>query len=338
MTATELKEYIINNDYVEQILYELNCGHIRNHGKYITASNPDGGNNKQAINVYLNDGLTCIDHTRNLTKNKRSHDIFDLVSYFKDCTFPEALKWVCDVLGLDYYSEPEEVPESIQILQLLKEMRLDNNQEDSTPVKPISTKILDYYFQLPNTMWEQDGIDYHTQQEFSCGYDPCSNRLTLPIYNELGDLCGVKGRWFGDASETDCKYIYLESCNKSKILYGYWQNKEYIKNAQYLLIFESEKSVLQCVSMGVRNVVACGGKTISKTQAEMLIRTGCKLCLCMDSDVSEEELKDIASIFPDMIDIYAVIDKDKLSDEKSSPSDDPSVFNKLLTDHVYKIK
>ena len=120
MQVDELKEYLLNNDLVENVLSALGCGHVRNHGDYISASNPDG-DNKNAITLYINENLNCIDYTRTISKTKRATDIFDLVAYFQDCTFPEAMKWVCDVVGSDYYKEPEELPESLLIIKMLKE-------------------------------------------------------------------------------------------------------------------------------------------------------------------------------------------------------------------------
>ena len=62
---------------------------------------------------------------------------------------------------------------------------------------------------------------------FEIGYDLDSHRITFPVRDEIGTLVGVKGRalyeWQGD------KYIYLERCAKSHILYGLWQNFEDIK-------------------------------------------------------------------------------------------------------------
>ena len=89
MLASELKETILNNSYTEQILEEIGCHSIVNHGEYITCANKTG-DNKQAIVIYLNDNLTCINYTRSMSKEKRTHDIFDLVSYNQEISFPEA--------------------------------------------------------------------------------------------------------------------------------------------------------------------------------------------------------------------------------------------------------
>ena len=337
MLASELKETILNNSYTEQILEEIGCHSIVNHGEYITCANKTG-DNKQAIVIYLNDNLTCINYTRSMSKEKRTHDIFDLVSYNQEISFPEALKFVCDVIGVDYYKPQEELPESLQILRMLKDMNLENGAEDNTPLKPISEKILSYYLPYPNLMFQKDNIPLSIQKEFEVSYDPFTNYITIPIRDELGSLVGVKGRWFGESDGIHSKYTYIERCNKSRILYGYYQNKDYIKNSSSIYIVESEKAVMQLAGLGIKNVVSTGGKTISKAQVELITRTGCTPILAFDQDVSEEELNSIANMFLDGISVYAIIDKDHILSEKESPSDKPDHWFKLIKNNIYQIK
>ena len=337
MGSSDLKEYIVEQEQVDTILEDLGCGHITKHDGYYTCSNPDG-NNTQAVVVYLNKNLVTINYTRNITKNKRSTDIFDLVAFYKDCSFPEALRYVHNLLGLDYYQEKEESCESLQILKMLKDMASGDDDYDNEPVKPIPEEILSYYLPYPNKMFEDDGIGLEVQQEFEIGYDPHSNYITIPIRDSLGSLCGVKGRYFGEPDECHSKYTYLEKCAKGKILYGYWQNKGYIKNNKYIIVVESEKAVQQLATIGIRNVVSTGGKTISKYQVELIVRTGCMPLFAYDKDVTEEELKSIADMFLDGIDVYAIIDRDNILNEKESPSDNPQKWEDLIKNNIYKIK
>ena len=337
MGSSDLKEYIVEQEQVDTILEDLGCGHITKHDGYYTCSNPDG-NNIQAVVVYLNKNLVTINYTRNITKNKRSTDIFDLVAFYKDCSFPEALRYVHNLLGLDYYQEKEEPCESLQILKMLKDMASGDDDYDNEPVKPIPEEILSYYLPYPNKMFEDDGIGLEVQQEFEIGYDPHSNYITIPIRDSLGSLCGVKGRYFGEPDECHSKYTYLEKCAKGKILYGYWQNKGYIKNNKDIIVVESEKAVQQLATIGIRNVVSTGGKTISKYQVELIVRTGCMPLFAYDKDVTEEELKSIADMFLDGIDVYAIIDRDNILNEKESPSDNPQKWEHLTKNNIYKIK
>ena len=337
MDIRDLKEEILNRELISDILAEIGCHHIRDKGDYIQAGNKDG-DNPNSIVIYKNEYISCLNYTRQITKNGRQADIFDLIAYFEDCSFAEAMKFACGIAGIDYYGEREDIPESLQILRMLKDMNISNDDEDNSPVKPISEKILSYYLLHPNKMFKDDSISLEIQHEFEIGYDPQSNYITIPIRDSIGTLCGIKGRYFGDPDDLHTKYTYLEKCNKSKILYGYWQNREYIKNSKFIYIVESEKAVQQLATIGVRNVVSTGGKTISKTQVELIVRTGCAPIFAYDKDVQEEELQDISLMFMDGIPVYAIIDKDNILGEKDSPSDNAEKWNVLVKNYIYKIK
>ena len=56
LDTRELKNYIYENNYSEQILESIGCHHIKYHsvGAYWTAGNPDG-DNKGAIILYNNE-------------------------------------------------------------------------------------------------------------------------------------------------------------------------------------------------------------------------------------------------------------------------------------------
>jgi DNA primase len=335
MDIRDLKEEILNRELISDILAELGCHHIRDKGDYIQAGNRDG-DNPSSIVVYKNEYISCINYTRQITKNGRTADIFDLIAYAEDCSFAEAMKFVCELAGIDYYGEREDLPESLQILRMLKDMAINDGEDDDCPVKPISEKILSYYLPYGNKMFEDDGISLEIQKEFKIGYDPQTNRITIPIRTPLGDLCGVKGRLFGDPDDYNPKYLYLEPTAKQKLLYGLYENKDYIKNSNYLVIFEAEKSVLQCASNGVRNCVAIGGKSISKTQAELIIRTGCTPIVALDKGIELDEIKTVMSVFPDNIPVYYIFDEDNIMCNKQSPVDDWNSWEILIKNNVYK--
>lgn len=338
MQVSELKEYLLNNNLVKDVLVALGCNHVRNRGGYISAANPDGGDNKQAIIVYLNDNLTCIDYTRTISKTKRATDIFDLISYFKDYTFAEALKWTCDVVGLNYYKELEELPDSLQILKMLEEMSSGSNTETEVHLKPIPEKVLDYYLPYGNKMWEDSNVSLNTQRFFELSFDPCTNSVVIPIRDELGSLIAVKARrleYSPDLGES--KYFFLEPGAKSQVLYGLYQNSKLIQSQGVVYVGESEKFVHQLYEMGYYGV-STGGSKVSKRQVEMLTRIGVKIIFCYDKDQTEADIRHIADMFINGIDIYAMLDCDGLLDNKESPSDNPNTWHKMVKNNIYKIK
>ena len=341
MDAHKLKEYISQHNAIPSILENLGCHHIRDRDEYYQCGNPDG-DNVTAITVYK-DNLLTIDYTRNINPNqKRNTDIYDLVMFFEQINFFEAVNKICKWLGIDYYYDTDqELPESLQITQFLLDMLHGDAGEEKIdkPVKPISERILTYYLPFVNDMFAKDNIDYSVQQKFEIGYDDCSNRITIPIRDEIGTLVGVKGRLFQDQiNENELKYIYLEPCNRSSILYGLYQSIPFIEQEKKVFVTESEKGVMQLWNMGYKNSVGIGGKKVSRQQINKLTRLCADIIFLFDKDVQQEEIEQIADRFIDSVSVYAVIDNKGILDEKESPTDDPRKFKELLDTSVVQIR
>lgn len=349
MDIRELKEEILQRELISDILSEIGCHHIIDRGEYFSCGNRDG-DNPRAIVVYKNEYIGCTNYTRQITKNGRSADIFDLIAHVEDCSFAEAMKFVCNLAGLDYYGETQELPESLQIIKLLKEMSIGEDEEDNSPVKPISEKVLDYYIDAGNVLFLDDGISLETQHEWEIKFDPQTNSVCIPIRDELGSLIAVKARRFkytpstpleqrrfpDELGEDESKYFFLEPGAKSQVLYGLYKNLKAIQRQGVVYVGESEKFALQLYDMGYYGV-STGGSKVSKRQIEMLTRLGVKICFCFDKDISEEDLRDIAEQFIDGVPVYAIIDKNNILDKKESPSDDEKKWSYLIRNNIYKI-
>ena len=225
---------------------------------------------------------------------------------------------------------------------ILKELIAMQNEgeehEDDRPIIPISEAILGYYKPYVNQIFADDGISYETQQEFEIGFDELTNRITIPIRDEIGTLVGVKGRYFGKPPEGELKYLYLEPCARNRILYGLYKTEPYIKNEGLVYVGEAEKSVMQMWNMDVYNCVATGGKKVSQNQIEILTRLCVDICFVFDKDVQLSELMVLANRFVDGVSVYAVVDDKGILDEKEAPTDNPEKFKALIENCVRRIK
>lgn len=336
-----LKEHILENNFIPTILEELGCHHIRKKDGYFQCANPDG-DNTTAVCVYENTNLTTINYTRDISNGKNIHtDLISLVEFYKNESFPYAVKWICDVLDIDYYSNlDEDLPKSLQLTKMLVEMQsIDVDTETEKPLKPIPEKILSYFEPYVNDMFNEDGVGYDTQVEFEIGYDELTNRITIPIRDDLGNLVGVKARYFyRDVPEDEQKFMYIEKCARSQILYGLYKTINFIKKAQRVFVVEAEKGVQQLYDKGYFEAVATGGSKISKNQIDKLTRLCVPIIFVFDKDITKEELDDIASRFIDGTEVYALIDMIGILNEKESPTDDISKFEQLLEKCMYKLK
>ena len=336
-----LKEHILENNFIPTILEELGCHHIREKDGYIQCGNPDG-DNTTAVCVYENTNLTTINYTRDISNGKNIHtDLISLVEFYKNETFPYAVKWICDVLDIDYYSNlNEDLPKSLQLTKMLLEMQsVDTEIETEKPLKPIPEKILSYFKPYVNDMFNEDGVSYETQVEFEIGYDEFTNRITIPIRDDLGNLVGVKARYFyRQVPEDEQKFIYIEKCARSQILYGLYKTINFIKKAQRVFVTEAEKGVQQLYDKGYFEAVATGGSKISKTQIDKLTRLCVPIIFVFDKDITKQELDDIANRFIDGTEVYALIDTIGILNEKESPTDNISKFEQLLEKCIYRLK
>jgi len=340
MNAQDIKKWIFDNDKISELLESLGCQHIRYHSSgYFTCGNPPPADNKQAITVYV-PNLNVVNYTRDLPQPS---DIFTLIEFYKNINFFYSLKYVCELFGLDIYQDTnKDLPESLKITRMLKKMNSGKTDEDEdVSIKIIDEKVLQYYKTCVNDFWLNDNVSYEIQREWELGYDEYSNRIIIPIRDEIGNLCGVKGRLFKkelNEEEQKVKYLYIEPCPRNKILYGLYKTYPYIKEQGCVIVNEAEKACHQLWSYGYKNCVSTGGEKVSKTQIDKLSRLAVPIWFAFDQDVSEEKIRHIADQFIDGIEIWTIFDKNNLLKEKEAPADRKEIFEELIKNNLYRIK
>lgn len=341
MEVSDLKNFIFENKRTEELLSELGCHHITPHlnenGRFFTCGNFDG-DNPNAITVYESPSMNVINYTRDIKDQYGVSDIVSLVCYNKKFFFTEAIKWLCDFAGLDFYKETiEDLPPSLQWLKNMEKLNSNTVMYAEECLKPIPETILSYYVNYPNDIFQKDGISLSTQELFGIGLDVASWRITIPIRDELGQLVGVKGRLYKqEADDFNPKYIYLEPCAKSCVLFGLDKTLPYIKQEGVVYCFESEKAVMQMWSHGVRNCVSIGGHSLSRTQVEKITRLNADVIICYDKDVKEDVINEEKRKFLNCVKLYYLYDKDDdILDEKESPADSFEKFKELRDNHMY---
>lgn len=342
MDISYLKNSILQSNKIEIILKKIGCHHIQFHASssdsYYTCANKDG-DNPTAIVVYVNSNIKCINHTRNINSKKDSYDIIDLVMFNEKISFFKALKLLCDITGIDYYSmeNDEEIPESIKLVKMISEITSKNNNEyyDDVKLQPKSEKILTYYHKTVNDMFKNDGISYKTQLRFEVGYDCEENLITIPIRDEIGVLVGVKARV--PVKESLQKYTYLIRCPRGKVLYNLFRSYECIIEKGFVIVVESEKAVMQLYDMGIENVVALSGSKLTTAQRQKLTNLHVDIIFALDKDIKKEDIEFMANKFPLGYNLYAIIDTGNILDEKESPSDNQEKWQILFHNYMVKL-
>lgn len=301
MKPYDLKQYIIEHEKIKLILEWLGCTNIKPHKKEFRCALPDG-DDCNAVCIKKNT-LKTIVYSKS---SEMSGDILTLTMDIKKLIFPQALRELHRILGLEFTNTMTlKVTEKKDILEIFKKAKRKHSDFSYEEIKIYNNDICDEFVCIPYIDWVREGIMPYTQKEFGIGYNRLRNRVCIPWRfwgGNTNQYTGIVGRTL-DENYKELgipKYFPLIAFPKSMNIYGLQENYKHIQEAGYVIVFESEKSVLKCHSLGIKNTVAIGGHSLSEEHVKILISLDVTLIFAMDKDMEEElsiEMCDKVKIF-----------------------------------------
>ena len=111
------------------------------------------------------------------------------------------------------------------------------------------------------------------------------NRIMFPLFNTNGDTIGFSGRIYN--MKSDSKYINTRETlifKKGENLYNYHLAKDEARKEKSLIVVEGFMDVIRLYSIGVKNVVALMGTSLTKEQTTLIKRTSTNIILMLDGD------------------------------------------------------
>ena len=323
MDTMSIKKYIHDNQKIEFVLQQIGCKNIKYHPQkeYYSCSNKDG-DNSTAINVFNNDYLGVRNWTRNDSFDDHS-DIIDLVEYNKQCDFLEAVKFLHKILDIKYTksNKKHSVTKKNPLAIFEKHISGTTNVKD---IEYLSDNLMDCYVPLLYIGWLREGITQKTATKFGLAYSYKRNRIVIPIRHWLtGKLVGVNQRTVVKDYEFlgIKKYFITPNYQKHLNIYGLYENYQSIQKAGYVVIAESEKSVLKRDSLFDGTVVALQGHTLSDEQVRILVGLNVEIVIAMDKDIPLQEVRYMCEKFYHIRPVSYIYDKHDVLGEKDSPMD-----------------
>lgn len=288
MNAALISQYISGKeDFVYTILETLGYESIsfNTSKKQFRFAREEGSNPTSIV-------LDCLSLRYYCFSTNSKGNIFTLIMERLNCTFPESLKFVCVVLGL------EDAAFSINVSPPFHGFYKDliPNNDDDYVIQTYPESVLDPYLGKFNTMFFKDGIDYKTQELYQVGYDEETDRITIPERTFDGRLCGVMGRLNDPNCKHEDRWLPIIKCSRSKTLFGLSQNYTRIVQTQTVILFESEKAPMQCHSFGSNVALSVCGCHVSNAQKDMILSLmPKKIILAFDEGLKEEDVRNEAS-------------------------------------------
>ncbi len=130
-------------------------------------------------------------------------------------------------------------------------------------------------------------------------YDRFRGRVMFPLKDHKGVVVGFSGRTL-IKDEKEAKYINSPETilySKSKMLYGLWENREYIRKENKIVLVEGELDVIPSWQAGVKNVAAIKGSAFTLEQAQLISRFTNNVSMSLDADgAGQEAIKRAVSI------------------------------------------
>ena len=337
MDTISLKKYIFENNKIEYILNEIGCRHIQYHPnkEFYSCSNYNG-DNQGAVNVRNNEYINVVNWTRTKEFTDNS-DIITLVQYNKGMSFVEAIKYIHKILDLPFEFKKAVKPEK-KFDPLAKFKKWANRRRivNVDDIQIMEDKLLQDFIPMLHIDWVKQGITERTRKKFGLAYSYRHKRVVIPMrYWLTGELLGFNQRTtVENYDEFNIKKYYITpTYPKALNLYGLYENYDTIQKAGYVVVAESEKSVLKRDSLGDGTVVALSGKTMSDEQAQILMGLNVEIVIGLDKDVDINEVRHMCNKFKSIRKVSYILDFMDILQDKDAPMDACNKDYKFLFDN-----
>lgn len=293
-------------------------------------------------------------------------DIFDLIikiqeiQYNKSFNLNDAVRWIAQRFNIAGTAEiKEDNFEDWEILKDYERVQDIKTNDKIIILKEYDKKILSRFnYDVIIKPWIDDNISTEVMKKTLIGYYPGEDKITIPHFDIDNRFIGLRGRTLiKKEAELFGKYMpikigeILYAHPLGANLYGINWAKDNIKLFKKAIIFESEKSVLQYMTMfGIENsiAVACCGSSLSIYQFQLLKSLGIsEIIIAFDKDFAEindetfkKQTKNLINIhkkFSNDVLVSFIFDKyNNIIPQKNSPIETSREnFLKLYNNRIY---
>ncbi len=157
------------------------------------------------------------------------------------------------------------------------------------------------------------GILRATIEKWGIGYAVSgfwSGRITYPIRNAAGEICGFTGRRLNDELQPKFKNSpESDLFKKSDLLFGLHYAKKHITKADKAYLVEGQHDVLQMDQIGFSNTVAPSGTAITIQQIRAIKRFTNNIVLLLDGDPAgiKATLKSITPFLSEQVNLRIIV-------------------------------
>jgi len=309
-----LKEIKQRADIVEVISYFLPS--VQKKGRNYVALCPfhDDSHPSMQINTEYQTFHCYVDHN--------SGDVFSFVEKYDKCSFEEAVRKVCEIIGFDdprlhkktyepkidqnlvpIYGCINEIQKFYQYSLMTDEGKIARDYLDNRKINADQQKKfgLGYAFndgKLTIEYLKKKGYSFKNIEDTGIAMNQTSGmsdnnagRLIFPIKDISGQVVGFSARKMTSGDDAP-KYVNSPETKiftKGNILYNLNNAKQTIKHDGYVYLVEGFMDVFALDTIGITSCVALMSTKLTKNHIEALRRFGVEVRVCLDGDKPGQE-------------------------------------------------
>lgn len=219
----------------------------------------------------------------------RNYTIVNIVEKVLDIEFPQALRWLCNEMGITE-SQMKIDRNTVEIRNKLNRLKSMRTTKATLEYKPVEQTVLNSIEQYNHPYLLEQGFKPETLEYFNIGYSRYGvlmNRIVYPIDAPNGEIIALSGRLPNATKLGLPKYKILEGTKKSYTLYNI---SRIDPEDKYVIVVEGFKSVMSLYEWGFKSVVATIGSSLSSEQRNLLLSLGRKIICIGDNDEAGQRL------------------------------------------------
>ncbi|MDQ3192843.1 MAG: DNA primase [Bacteroidota bacterium] len=187
-----------------------------------------------------------------------------------------------------------------------------------------------HYLVKAGLLIEKDNATSETDKFF----DRFAGRVMFPVHNLSGRVIAFGGRIL-QSNKKAAKYINspeTDIYSKSKVLYGAWQAKKAIINANNCYLVEGYTDVISFHQSGIENVVASSGTSLTVDQIKLIKRYTNNVSILFDGDEAgiKASLRGINLILEEGLNVKVVLFPDGEDPDSYAKKNSPEKLKEFI--------
>ncbi len=248
-------------------------------------------------------------------------NIYTFIKKYYDCSGVEAVKKLEEYAGVD---GAVTTSKRMSATSACKKFARAKRTEKASKGTILPDNYMERYENRSDKLavWESEGISSESLRKFQVMYDGFSDRLVYPIRNMDGKIVNIGGRTLDpDWKEKKLrKYCYFYQWGKLDLIYGLFENLEYILREREIILFEGCKSVLLADTYGIHNAGCLLTSHLNPHQMKILAKLGVRVVFALDKEVDIRKDHNINKL-KSYVNVESVWDRNGRLEDKDSPID-----------------